>query len=128
VHSCSIAIGRAPPEIREAALALAQEADDTASGARLLGALGMLWGGHKDYQRGLELTRQAVIAAEAATDRRALAEARVRVGVMLLNLARMAESRRAGGRAWRLVACSGGPAALSKPRPSSRRRSAFWRP
>jgi tetratricopeptide (TPR) repeat protein len=77
-----------------AALALAEAGGDGAARADLLGALGMLWGGHKDYQRGLELTREAAVAAEAAGERRALAEARLRVGVMLLNLARMTESRR----------------------------------
>ena len=42
----------------EAALALAAP-DDDVTRIRVLGALGMLWGGHKDYQRGADLTRQA---------------------------------------------------------------------
>jgi tetratricopeptide (TPR) repeat protein len=78
----------------EAALALAEAAGDGSARARLLGALGMLWGGHKDYQRGLDLTRRSAALAEAAGDTRGLAEARVRLGVMLLNLARLGESRR----------------------------------
>ncbi len=78
----------------EQALALAGEVDGAADRARLLGALGMLWGGHRDYQRGLELTRQATAAAEQSGDRRAVAEARTQVGVILLNLSQMRESRR----------------------------------
>lgn len=76
----------------ESALLLADENGDAATQAGLLGALGMLWGGHKDYQRGLELTRQAVAVAEGTDDRRLLAEAQTRVGLMRLNLAQMAES------------------------------------
>jgi class 3 adenylate cyclase/tetratricopeptide (TPR) repeat protein len=78
----------------EAALALARGASDHGAEARLLGALGMLWGGHKDYQRGLELTMEAVRLIEASGDLRALAEGRARVGVMRMNLARMREARR----------------------------------
>src|ERR687885_2733212 len=54
----------------------------------------MLWGGHRDYQWGLELTGQAAAAAEAIGDVRAMTAARVRVGVMLFNLARGADGRR----------------------------------
>jgi tetratricopeptide (TPR) repeat protein len=54
-------------------------------------------GGHKDYERGLSLSREAVAAAEGAGDapdaRRASAEAHLRVGLMGLNLARMMASR-----------------------------------
>jgi tetratricopeptide (TPR) repeat protein len=78
----------------ESALRLAEEIGAVATQAELLGALGMLWGGHKDYRRGLELTRQAVVVAESADDRRLLAEARTRLGLMQLNLAQMAESLR----------------------------------
>ena len=78
----------------EAAQALARETGDRPAEARVLGALGMLWGGHKDYQRGLELTQQAVELIESSGDRRALGEARARVGIMRVNLAQMTESRR----------------------------------
>jgi len=77
----------------EAALALARETRDARACAELLGALGELWGGHRDYQRGLELTVEATRTAEEAGDRRALAEALVRTGLMRLNLARMSESQ-----------------------------------
>ena len=57
-----------------------------------------LWGGHKDYERGLALSREAVAAAERAGDSparaRVSAEARLRVGLMELNLAHMTASRR----------------------------------
>jgi tetratricopeptide (TPR) repeat protein len=76
----------------EAALKLAEESGDLAAQAGLLGRLGMLWGGHKDYRRGLALTRQAVAVAEQTDDRRLLAEARTRLGLMQLNLAQMRES------------------------------------
>ncbi|MCC7103994.1 MAG: AAA family ATPase [Chloroflexi bacterium] len=78
----------------EVALELADQAGDGGAQARLLGALGMLWGGHRDYQRGLELTGQAAAAAAAIGDVRAMATARERVGVMLFNLARLADARR----------------------------------
>ena len=78
----------------EAALALAETAGDAVAQARILTALGALWGGHKDYGRGIELTREAVRIVEPTDDRRGLAEARAQVGVMLLNLVRMTESRR----------------------------------
>jgi class 3 adenylate cyclase/tetratricopeptide (TPR) repeat protein len=78
----------------ELALALAEESGDLFAQAGLLGALGSLWGGHKDYRRGLELTRQAVAVAERTGDRRLLAEARTRVGLMQLNLAQMTDSLR----------------------------------
>jgi class 3 adenylate cyclase/tetratricopeptide (TPR) repeat protein len=78
----------------EAALALAEEVGDATAEARLLATLGTLWGGHRDYQRGLELTRRAAAVAEAAGDRRGLAEAGVRVGVLRLNLAQMVACRR----------------------------------
>jgi tetratricopeptide (TPR) repeat protein len=77
----------------EAALTLAKGERDTRARGRVLGALGALWGGHRDYARGLALTRESVAALEGSDDRRALAEARVRLGVMLLNVARVTESR-----------------------------------
>src|SRR5207253_636324 len=70
----------------EAALAMARTAGDAGACSDLLGALGELWGGHRDYQRGLELTLEAAQTAEAAGDRRLLAEALVRTGLMHLNL------------------------------------------
>jgi tetratricopeptide (TPR) repeat protein len=48
----------------EAALVLARADGNAIVEARLLGALGMLWGGHQDYQRGLQLVQQAVSTAE----------------------------------------------------------------
>jgi len=82
----------------DAALGLAREPRSPLDEARLLGALAALWGGHKDYDRGLALSREAVAAAEGAGDtpdaRRASAEAHLRVGLMELNLARMTASRR----------------------------------
>jgi adenylate cyclase len=77
----------------EAAVALADAAADSSARGRLLGALGALWGGHRDYARGLALTRESVAALDGGDDRRALAEARVRLGVMLLNLAQLRECR-----------------------------------
>jgi class 3 adenylate cyclase/tetratricopeptide (TPR) repeat protein len=81
----------------EAALALANEASSPLAEARVLGALAALWGGHKDYDRGLSLSRESVAAAERAGDtsdaRRVSAEAHLRVGLMELNLARMTASR-----------------------------------
>jgi class 3 adenylate cyclase/tetratricopeptide (TPR) repeat protein len=77
----------------EAALTLAEAAGDAVAQARILTALGALWGGHKDYARGIELTRRAVAVIEPTGDRRVLAEARAQVGVMLLNRVRMTESR-----------------------------------
>ena len=50
----------------ETALALGREAGDMRACAELLGALGELWGGHRDYHRGLELTDEAVRTAENA--------------------------------------------------------------
>ena len=54
---------------------------------------GALWGGHRDYGAGLALTRESVGALDGGGDRRALAEARARLGIMLLNVARGGESR-----------------------------------
>ena len=83
----------------EAALALAEGPAggqaDTAAQIRLLGALGMLWGGHKDYARGAELTRQAVDLAGGSGDDRAQADASVQLGILLLNLLRIGEGRHA---------------------------------
>jgi len=62
--------------------------------AGVLTALGALWGGHRDYGRGLDLTRQAVGLLAPAGDRRALADAQAQLGVMLLNLAQVTESVR----------------------------------
>jgi class 3 adenylate cyclase/tetratricopeptide (TPR) repeat protein len=82
----------------EAALALARETASPLAEARILGTLAALWGGHKDYERGLSLSREAVVVAERGGDtpeaRRVSAEARLQVGLMELNLARMAASRR----------------------------------
>ncbi|HET6369272.1 MAG TPA: AAA family ATPase [Pseudomonadales bacterium] len=76
----------------ERALAQAEARQDPAARGRVLGALGALWGGHRDYARGLTLLREAVTALEASGDRRALADARGQLGIMLLNVARGAES------------------------------------
>ncbi|MFN8525804.1 MAG: adenylate/guanylate cyclase domain-containing protein [Chloroflexota bacterium] len=76
----------------ETAITQLQGVPDPAAEARLVGALGMLWGGHKDYQRGLELTTRSAELAERVGDRRLLAEARVRVGLMGLNLAHADEA------------------------------------
>ena len=76
------------------ALELAATADDAAMRASLLGALGMLWGGHQDYQRGLALTEEAMHVAELAGDHAALGEALVKTGLMQLNVARLADSQR----------------------------------
>ena len=78
----------------EAALALAESETDAVAQGRVLTALGALWGGHRDYARGLELTRRAIHLLEPAGDRRTLADARAQLGIMLLNLVRMTESRR----------------------------------
>jgi len=93
VHGLVGALDAATADL-EAALAIARDGDDGAASADLLGILGELWGGHRDYHRGLELTQEAVRTAEAAGDRRATAEALVRSGLMLLNLARVSESQR----------------------------------
>ncbi|MCC6176758.1 MAG: AAA family ATPase [Chloroflexi bacterium] len=77
----------------ERALTLAEEIDDPVARIRVLGALGTLWGGHQDYQQGVDLTRRAAAVADAYGDRRAVAEARLRLGIMLLNQARMDETR-----------------------------------
>ena len=83
----------------EAALALARETGDARACAELLGTLGELWGGHKDYQRGLALTREAVSTAEAAGDRHALAESLMRTGLMSVNVGQGDEGERALERA-----------------------------
>ena len=81
----------------ETALALAERPAaarrTTTAQIRLLGALGMLWGGHKDYARGAELTRQAVDLAVSSGDDRAQADASVQLGILLLNLLRIEEGR-----------------------------------
>ncbi|HWO06056.1 MAG TPA: tetratricopeptide repeat protein, partial [Methylomirabilota bacterium] len=77
----------------EAALNLVETLGEPTGRGRLLLTLGALWGGHKDYQKGIELTRRAVAVLEATGDRRALAGARAQLGVMELNLGRMAECR-----------------------------------
>jgi tetratricopeptide (TPR) repeat protein len=56
--------------------------------------LGELWGGHRNYHRGLELTLEAVRTAEIAGNRQALAVALIRTGLMQLNLAQMSGSCR----------------------------------
>ncbi len=78
----------------EAAVALAEAASDPGARARVLAALGALWGGHRDYARGLDLTRQSVAALAGGDDLRALAAARLRLGLMLLNVGQLKESRR----------------------------------
>jgi class 3 adenylate cyclase/tetratricopeptide (TPR) repeat protein len=78
----------------EAALGLARTAGDRGAEARLLGALGALWGGHRDYARGLELAEQAVEVAARADCLREEADARLRVGVMRVNLAQVRIGRR----------------------------------
>ena len=78
----------------EQALAIARESGDTGACGELLGALGELWGGHRDYRRALELTGEAVRMAEAAGDRRGTAEALVRTALVHLNLGQMTESQR----------------------------------
>ena len=50
----------------EAALGAADEAHEPLARARVLGTLAALWGGHKDYERGLSLSREAVVVAEQA--------------------------------------------------------------
>ena len=77
----------------ETALGRAEAGRDQAARGRILAALGALWGGHRDYTRALEMSREAVTALAAGGDRRALAEARAQLGIMLLNVARGAESR-----------------------------------
>ena len=78
----------------EAALALAEQDGDAVAQGQVLTDLGARWGGHKDYARGLELTRRAVDVLAPAGASQALAGARAQLGVMLLNLVRMTESRR----------------------------------
>jgi class 3 adenylate cyclase/tetratricopeptide (TPR) repeat protein len=78
----------------EAALTIARQRGDAAACAGLLGTLGELWGGHRDYSRGLVLTQEAVRTAEAAGDRRATAEGLFRTGLMHLNLAQITLSQR----------------------------------
>jgi class 3 adenylate cyclase/tetratricopeptide (TPR) repeat protein len=78
----------------EAALALAEGDGDAVVQGRILTALGGLWGGHRDYGRALELSRCAIALLAPTEDRRALADARAQLGIMLLNLVRMTESRR----------------------------------
>src|SRR5215510_4385777 len=77
----------------ETALGRAEARGDTLARGRVLGSLGALWGGHRDYSKGLALIRESVAALSGATDLRAQAEARARLGVMLLNLGRGGESR-----------------------------------
>jgi tetratricopeptide (TPR) repeat protein len=77
----------------EAALGWAEGLGEPTVHGRLLWTLGALWGGHKDYQKGIELTHRAVAMLESAGDRRALGEARAQLGVMELNRGRMAECR-----------------------------------
>ena len=78
----------------EDALVLAESETDAVAQGRVFTALGALWGGHRDYARGLELTRRAIHLLEPAGDRRVLADARAQLGIMLLNVVRMTESRR----------------------------------
>jgi tetratricopeptide (TPR) repeat protein len=78
----------------EAALALSEQDGDAVAQGHLLTDLGARWGGHKDYARGLDLTRRAVDVLASAGVSQALAGARAQLGVMFLNLVRMTESRR----------------------------------
>jgi class 3 adenylate cyclase/tetratricopeptide (TPR) repeat protein len=78
----------------EAALVLAEAESDAPAQGQVLTALGALWGGHRDYARGLTLSRRAVELLTPAGDPRALADARAQLGIMLGNLVRMTESRR----------------------------------
>ncbi len=82
----------------EAALARLREQGDVLGEAQVLGALGALWGGHRDYERALALGREAVAAVERAGDtpvaRRGRAAARLQVGLLELNLARCTAGRR----------------------------------
>jgi class 3 adenylate cyclase/tetratricopeptide (TPR) repeat protein len=89
----SAGLGRFDPARADLEAALELAEDDTAAQGRVLTALGGLWGGHRDYARGLELSRQAVSLLLSTDDRYALAEARAQLGIMLLNLVRMTESR-----------------------------------
>jgi hypothetical protein len=77
----------------EAALAIADAIGERLARAPILRTLGELCGGHRDYQRGLDLRREAVRAAEAAGEPRATAETLVRSGLMRRNRARLTESR-----------------------------------
>jgi class 3 adenylate cyclase/tetratricopeptide (TPR) repeat protein len=78
----------------ETGLALAEGASDRVAQGRVLGALAMLWAGHRDYPRGLELARCAVSVLEPSGNRRALAEARARLGIVAANFARLHDSQR----------------------------------
>jgi tetratricopeptide (TPR) repeat protein len=79
----------------EAALDLATEGDDRVARARILGGLAALWGGHKDYARGLELAREAVRAGEISGEPGVQADALFRLGLMAANLGRLGDSRQA---------------------------------
>jgi class 3 adenylate cyclase/tetratricopeptide (TPR) repeat protein len=79
----------------EAALVLAEQADDDAARVRLLGALGMLWSGHKDYQQGIEWTTRAVALADETGNSRARADASVQLAIQCLNVTRLDDGRRA---------------------------------
>ena len=87
----------------ETALGLARETDSPLAEARILGTLAALWGGHKDYERGLSLSREAIAVTQRGGDtpdaQRVSAEAHLRVGLMELNLARMTAGRRELARA-----------------------------
>ncbi|HKZ06248.1 MAG TPA: AAA family ATPase, partial [Methylomirabilota bacterium] len=78
----------------EAALAHAEARSDAVAQGRVLGALAGLWGGHRDYARALTLAQESISALDRGGDRRALAEGRARLGIMLLNVGRGRESRR----------------------------------
>jgi class 3 adenylate cyclase/tetratricopeptide (TPR) repeat protein len=77
----------------DGALALAEGAGDRVAQGRVLGTLAVLWAGHRDYPQGLELARRAVVVLEVSGDRRALAEARARLGIIEANFARIRDSR-----------------------------------
>src|SRR5262249_12273124 len=87
----------------EAALGAADEAHEPLARARILGTLAALWGGHKDYERGLSLSREAVAVAEQVghtpSAQRAAAEARLRAGLVEVNVARMTASQQELSRA-----------------------------
>jgi class 3 adenylate cyclase/tetratricopeptide (TPR) repeat protein len=106
VHSTLGAFEAARADL-DTALALAESAGDAVTRGRLLAALGALWGGHKDYVRGLALTRQAVAVIAETGDHRALAAARAGLGIMQLNLAQVDDSRRQLEQALQLLGALG---------------------
>ena len=64
VHAMLGDFERRPRRLRGGARAWRTRPPSPLAEARVLGALAGLWGGHKDYDRGLALSREAVAAAE----------------------------------------------------------------